>query len=135
MEPMDTKHHRSASGPPLVDAEAGNDGKGTGGVPIIRDESESEASDNRSMRGDEGGAWIRLSNEHEREGTRAEINLGMDTNDGTPDRGVEVEMEIEMEKAQAWNLYLTHSLSTWNGRSYEFAAVSYEWDRTGECIL
>ncbi|KAG4026511.1 hypothetical protein MFRU_040g00690 [Monilinia fructicola] len=123
MEPMDTKHHRSASGPPLVDAEAGNDGKGTGGVPIIRDESESEASDNRSMRGDEGGAWIRLSNEHEREGTRAEINLGMDTNDGTPDRGVEVEMEIEMEKAQAWNLYLTHSLSTWNGRSYEFAAI------------
>lgn len=25
----------------------------------------------------------------------------------------------------AWNLYLSHALSTWNGRTYEFGAVSY----------
>lgn len=24
----------------------------------------------------------------------------------------------------AWNLYLSHALSTWNGRTYEFGAVS-----------
>ncbi len=30
-----------------------------------------------------------------------------------------------MTKAQAWNLYTTHMLSTWNARTYEFAAVSY----------
>ena len=26
--------------------------------------------------------------------------------------------------AQAWNLYTSHTLSTWNARTYEFAAVS-----------
>lgn len=25
----------------------------------------------------------------------------------------------------AWNLYLSHALSTWNGRTYEFGAVSF----------
>ena len=38
---------------------------------------------------------------------------------------MEMEMEINLNKAQAWTLYLSHFLSTWNGRSYEFAAVSY----------
>lgn len=28
-----------------------------------------------------------------------------------------------MTKAQVWNLYTTHILSTWNARSFEFAAV------------
>lgn len=28
-----------------------------------------------------------------------------------------------MAPAQAWNLYVSHALSTWNVRTYEFAAV------------
>ncbi len=28
-----------------------------------------------------------------------------------------------MTRAQVWNLYTTHILSTWNARTYEFAAV------------
>ena len=28
-----------------------------------------------------------------------------------------------MTPAQAWNLYVSHALSTWNVRTYEFAAV------------
>lgn len=31
---------------------------------------------------------------------------------------------ILMTRSQAWNLYTTHFLSTWNVRTYEFAAVS-----------
>lgn len=30
---------------------------------------------------------------------------------------------IAMTPAQAWNLYVSHALSTWNARTYEFAAV------------
>lgn len=29
-----------------------------------------------------------------------------------------------LSRSQAWNLYLSHALSTWNARGYEFAAVS-----------
>lgn len=29
-----------------------------------------------------------------------------------------------LTKLGAWNLYLSHALSTWNGRTYEFGAVS-----------
>lgn len=29
-----------------------------------------------------------------------------------------------LTKFGAWNLYLSHALSTWNGRTYEFGAVS-----------
>ena len=29
-----------------------------------------------------------------------------------------------MTRSQAWNLYTSHFLSTWNARTYEFAAVS-----------
>jgi len=29
-----------------------------------------------------------------------------------------------LSRLQAWNLYLSHALSTWNARGYEFAAVS-----------
>lgn len=50
------------------------------------------------------------------EETHTEMERNMNTN---------MEMEREMNKAQAWNLYLSHFLSTWNGRSYEFAAVGY----------
>ena len=28
-------------------------------------------------------------------------------------------------RLQAWNLYTSHLLSTWNARAYEFAAVSF----------
>lgn len=28
-----------------------------------------------------------------------------------------------LSKSQAWNLYASHFLSTWNARTYEFAAV------------
>ncbi|KAK6594440.1 iron transporter [Botrytis cinerea] len=38
---------------------------------------------------------------------------------------MEMEMEINLNKAQAWTLYLSHFLSTWNGRSYEFAAIIF----------
>ncbi|KAM0152008.1 hypothetical protein ACHAPG_007900 [Botrytis cinerea] len=38
---------------------------------------------------------------------------------------MEMEMEINLNKAQAWTLYLSHFLSTWNGRSYEFAAIVF----------
>lgn len=30
-----------------------------------------------------------------------------------------------MTRSQAWNLYTSHFLSTWNVRTYEFAAVSF----------
>lgn len=33
------------------------------------------------------------------------------------------ELELIMTKSQAWNLYTSHFLSTWNMRLYEFAAV------------
>ncbi|APA06317.1 hypothetical protein sscle_01g010870 [Sclerotinia sclerotiorum 1980 UF-70] len=50
------------------------------------------------------------------EETHTEMERNMNTN---------MEMEREMNKAQAWNLYLSHFLSTWNGRSYEFAAIIF----------
>ena len=31
---------------------------------------------------------------------------------------------VPLTKVQAWNLYMSHTLSTWNARTYEFAAVS-----------
>ena len=34
----------------------------------------------------------------------------------------ETEMDL-MTRSQAWNLYTSHFLSTWNMRMYEFAAV------------
>lgn len=34
------------------------------------------------------------------------------------------EEQIYITKAQAYNLYTSHFLSTWNIRTYEFAAVS-----------
>jgi iron-regulated transporter 1 len=34
------------------------------------------------------------------------------------------ELEEGMTRSQAWNLYTSHFLSTWNARTYEFAAVS-----------
>lgn len=38
---------------------------------------------------------------------------------------LEADNNIEsMTKTQAWNLYTTHMLTTWNARTYEFAAVS-----------
>lgn len=38
---------------------------------------------------------------------------------------IECEYEYEgMSSSQAWNLYTSHFLSTWNARTYEFAAVS-----------
>lgn len=55
-----------------------------------------------------------ISNGAEQEMMQMEMNMEM-----------EMEMEINLNKAQAWTLYLSHFLSTWNGRSYEFAAVSY----------
>lgn len=35
------------------------------------------------------------------------------------DRGA----QSELTPSQAWNLYVSHALSTWNARGYEFAAV------------
>lgn len=31
----------------------------------------------------------------------------------------------ELTRFGAWNLYLSHALSTWNARTYEFGAVSF----------
>jgi len=36
----------------------------------------------------------------------------------------EMALENGMTRDQAWNLYTSHFLSTWNVRGYEFAAVS-----------
>lgn len=33
-------------------------------------------------------------------------------------------MGYSLSRSQAWNLYTSHMLSTWNARTYEFAAVS-----------
>jgi hypothetical protein len=33
------------------------------------------------------------------------------------------ENEVVLTKRQSWSLYLSHFLSTWNARGYEFAAV------------
>lgn len=39
-----------------------------------------------------------------------------------PEPAIELKL---MTKSQAWNLYTSHFLSTWNMRLYEFAAVGY----------
>jgi solute carrier family 40 (iron-regulated transporter), member 1 len=35
-------------------------------------------------------------------------------------------MENNLDQVQAYTLYLCHFLSTWNARSYEFAAASFQ---------
>ncbi|KAI9876617.1 MAG: hypothetical protein M1830_006054 [Pleopsidium flavum] len=56
------------------------------------------------------------------------------TGDGNPDPGLtqtpttpaDAEDNLDyMTKTQAWNLYTTHMLSTWNARTYEFAAILF----------
>ncbi|MCJ1357628.1 MAG: hypothetical protein MMC33_007624 [Icmadophila ericetorum] len=32
---------------------------------------------------------------------------------------------VPLTKVQAWNLYMSHTLSTWNARTYEFAAILF----------
>lgn len=56
------------------------------------------------------------------------VQLG-EISGASTDLGVERATENEeqglaLTKGQSWNLYLSHFLSTWNARGYEFAAVS-----------
>lgn len=39
-----------------------------------------------------------------------------------------------MSRSQAWNLYVSHFLSTWNMRTYEFAAVCWDLRITDEGV-
>ena len=43
---------------------------------------------------------------------------------GSRGAGNAVEADEEIGTASLWKLYLSHTLSTWNARTYEFAAVS-----------
>lgn len=48
------------------------------------------------------------------EPSAASASIGSTDNDGE---------EVLLTKRQLWSLYLSHFLSTWNARGYEFAAV------------
>ncbi|KAF7884246.1 uncharacterized protein EAF02_004582 [Botrytis sinoallii] len=75
------------------------------------DSGSDSISDDGDGDGDEGGEeGALISNGAEQEVMQTEMNM---------------EMEMEMNKTQAWALYLSHFLSTWNGRSYEFAAIIF----------
>lgn len=95
-----------------IDAEARDGNRcGSGGVRFLRNESDSDGS----------GKGIRDGEEEEEEvGEEDALMLNEAEQEGT-----QTEMIMDMNKSQAWNLYLSHFLSTWNGRSYEFAAVSW----------
>ncbi|ESZ93635.1 hypothetical protein SBOR_5984 [Sclerotinia borealis F-4128] len=95
------------------DGDGNEDGNGTGGV---QNEFDSDGSDNEVDEEEEEVALMSI--EAERSHTEMNLEMDMDTN-------MEMEMELELDKSQAWNLYLSHFLSTWNGRSYEFAAIIF----------
>ncbi|KAF7951343.1 hypothetical protein EAE96_006659 [Botrytis aclada] len=102
------------------------DGNRTGGVQIASRAQNSDShlrldsgSDSVSDHGDGDGddeheEDALISNVAEQGVMQAEMNMDM-----------EMEMEMDLNKAQAWTLYLSHFLSTWNGRSYEFAAIIF----------
>ncbi|KAJ8058287.1 hypothetical protein OCU04_012481 [Sclerotinia nivalis] len=89
----------------MMDGDENGNRIGTGGV-----QNESDSDD--GLRDEEEDALISNAQEE----THTEMEMDTNTN---------MEMEIEMDKSQAWNLYLSHFLSTWNGRSYEFAAIIF----------
>ncbi|KAH8808206.1 hypothetical protein F5884DRAFT_675419 [Xylogone sp. PMI_703] len=50
---------------------------------------------------------------------------GGDGGDGDEEVDVSVPMSMSMSRAQAFGLYTSHFLSTWNARGYEFAAIIF----------
>jgi iron-regulated transporter 1 len=52
-----------------------------------------------------------------------ETETETETENGNGNRNSSVKSE-SLSRSQAWNLYTSHLLSTWNARTYEFAAVS-----------
>ncbi|KAF5869945.1 putative iron-regulated transporter protein [Botrytis fragariae] len=76
--------------------------------------SDSVSDDGDGYDEDEEDALI--SNGAEQEVMQTEMNVEME---------MEMEVEMNLNKTQAWALYLSHFLSTWNGRSYEFAAIIF----------
>ncbi|KAF7868664.1 hypothetical protein EAF04_005194 [Stromatinia cepivora] len=95
----------------MMDEDGNGSGTGSGGVQ--------NESDSDNGLGDEEEDALILNAQEE---AHTEMQMEMDTN---MEMEMEMEIETEMDKAQAWNLYLSHSLSTWNGRSYEFAAIIF----------
>lgn len=51
------------------------------------------------------------------------LNLLSAGNDDDDDDDSEIMTDRIISKAQVWDLYTTHILSTWTARTYEFAAV------------
>lgn len=80
--------------------------------------SDSVSDDGDGDGDDEDEEDALISNGAEQEVMQTEMNMEMEME-------VQVQVEMDLNKTQAWALYLSHFLSTWNGRSYEFAAVSY----------
>ncbi|KAI9644897.1 hypothetical protein NHQ30_006931 [Ciborinia camelliae] len=94
--------------------EDGNENGSGSGTGWVRNESDSSGSDNRV--GDE---------EDEDEDEDEDVLISSEVEAGRPNSEMNLDTGMEMDRAQAWNLYLSHFLSTWNGRSYEFAAIIF----------
>ncbi|KAF7895357.1 hypothetical protein EAF00_007171 [Botryotinia globosa] len=78
--------------------------------------SDSVSDDGDGDDEDENEEDALISNGAEQGVVQTEMNMDMD---------MEMEMETNLNKTQAWALYLSHFFSTWNGRSYEFAAIIF----------
>ena len=59
---------------------------------------------------------------------RAEESFLDDDRQEEDGEGGEDEVGDEVTRGQAWCLYLSHFLSMWNSRMYEFGAVSFSGD-------
>ncbi|KAI1767673.1 Ferroporti-1 [Hypoxylon sp. FL1150] len=56
----------------------------------------------------------------------SEDNIGLEVEDETTHMGGDGSVvPNSLTRSQAWNLYISHALSTWNARGYEFAAILF----------
>ncbi|THV45500.1 hypothetical protein BGAL_0481g00010 [Botrytis galanthina] len=82
--------------------------------------SDSVSDDGDGDGDDEDEEDALISDGAEQEVMQTEMNMEMEM-----EMEVQVQVEMDLNKTQAWALYLSHFLSTWNGRSYEFAAIIF----------